>query len=77
MTHLCFFTLFSSKPRKWNALRAGETVVQAVSGRLVPASHRTTGRFLLTSVRLIPNPRPSVSGMSDLLSESEQLIKHE
>ena len=24
-----------------------------------------------------PHPRPSVSGMSDLLSESEQLIKHE
>lgn len=41
MTHLCFLALFSSKPRKWNGLRGRETVVQAVSGRLVLASHRT------------------------------------
>lgn len=75
MNHFCFPALFSSKPRKWNGLRAEETVAQAVSGRLMLASHRTMGHFLLTPVRLTLTR--SVSGMSDLLSKSEQLVRHE
>lgn len=55
MTHLCFFALFSSKPRKWNGLRAGETVAQAVSGRLVLASHRT---FSADPCQADPQPPP-------------------
>lgn len=65
MNHFCFFALFSSKSRKWNELRSGKTVKQAVSGRLVLASHRTMGLFLLTPVRLTPTS--TVSGMLDLL----------
>lgn len=45
MNHFCFLDLFSSKPRKWNELRSEETVEQAVSGRLLLASHRTVGLF--------------------------------
>lgn len=63
--HFCFLALFSSKSRKWNEPRSGETVEQAVSGSLVLASHRTRGLFLLTPVRL--TPASSVSGMSDFL----------
>lgn len=74
MNHFCFLALFPSKPRKWHGLRAGGTVAQAVSGRLMLTSHRTKGHFLLTPVRLTPTR--SVSGMSALLSKSEQLIKH-
>ena len=45
MNHFCFLALFSSKSRKWNELRSGETVEQAVSGRHVLASDRTTDLF--------------------------------
>lgn len=45
MNHFCFLVLFSSKPRKWNELRSGETVEQAVSGRLVLTSDRTMNFF--------------------------------
>lgn len=75
MNQFCFLALFSSKPRKWNELRSGEIVERAVSGRLVLASHRTMGPSLLTPVRLTPTS--SVSEMPNLLSKSEELIKHQ